>query len=381
MEDSPITAVSSLLDRALAAWNGLGLDPVIQALILVVVSFAAARIASFILTRVVSRFTRKTRTELDDRILAILHRPVFLTVFLCGLGLAVAKLSLAAGITLFTIRVLRTIVVFAWLGFGFRFCGLMLTILSSHKERLPIIEERTIPLFDNLAKILLVGGASYAALLIWNIDVTAWLTSAGIIGIAVGFAAKDTLANLFSGVFIIADTPYSLGDFIILDSGERGQVTQVGIRSTRLLTRDDVEIIIPNNVIANAKIVNESGGPWEKRRVRVKVGVAYGSDVDLVCQVLEKTAKGTENVCVEPGPRVRFRAFGDSSLDFELLCWIDQPVDSGRITHRLHMEVYKAFQREGIEIPFPQRDVYVRQVAAPATSEEVLAGDESARTD
>ena len=76
-----------------------------------------------------------------------------------------------------------------------------------------------------------------------------------------GFAAKDTLANLFAGVFILADAPYKIGDFIVLDGGERGRVTKIGIRTTRILTRDDVEITIPNATIANSKIINESGGP------------------------------------------------------------------------------------------------------------------------
>jgi len=364
MNDSLATQVQTLVEQAAALWQQLGLNPAAQALILVVFFLITARLASFVLTRFISHLTRKTSTELDDRILAILHRPVFVTVFFIGLGLA-AALALPSGIALFTARVLKTIVVLVWAGFGFRFSSLMLAALSRNKDRLPVVEERTIPLFDNLGKIFLVGGASYAILQIWEINAGAWLASAGIIGIAVGFAAKDTLANLFSGVFIIADTPYSLGDFIILDSGERGQVTHVGIRSTRLLTRDDVEVIIPNNVIANAKIVNETGGPWEKSRVRVKVGDAYGSDVDQVCRVLAETAASMENVCRDPAPRVRFRAFGNSSLDFELLCWIDQPVDRGRITHYLHMEVYKAFLREGIEIPFPQQDVYVRQLPSP----------------
>ena len=88
---------------------------------------------------------------------------------------------------------------------------------------------------------------------------------------AVGFAAKDTLANLFGGIFILADAPYKVGDFVVLGSGERGEVTQVGLRSTRILTRDDVEVTVPNAMIANDTIVNESGGPWVKHRVRVRV--------------------------------------------------------------------------------------------------------------
>ena len=146
---------------------------------------------------------------------------------------------------------------------------------------------------------------------------TAWLASAGIIGIAIGFAAKDTLANLFSGVFIMADAPYKIGDFVVLDSGERGEITHIGIRSTRLKTRDDIEVTVPNSVMGNTKIINESGGPHEKFRIRVAVGVAYGSDIDKVREVLMGVALNDEAVCADPEPRVRLRNFGPSSLDFE----------------------------------------------------------------
>jgi MscS family membrane protein len=235
-------------------------------------------------------------------------------------------------------------------------------LLGQIRDRCAVVEERTIPLFDIAATIVVVAFAAYALLQVWNIDATAWLASAGVVGIAVGFAAKDTLANLFAGFFIIADSPYKVGDYIVLDSGDRGEVTRVGIRSTRLLTRDDVEIIIPNAEMANTKVVNESGGRWVKFRIRLKVGVAYGSDVDRVVAVLEREALAHDAVCRVPEPRVRMRGFGDSSLDFELLCWVEHPSERGIVSHHLYMNIYKALGREGIEIPFPQRDVWLRSV-------------------
>jgi small-conductance mechanosensitive channel len=183
--------------------------------------------------------------------------------------------------------------------------------------------------------------------------------------LAISFAAKDTLANLFSGVFIVADAPYKLGDFIVLDSGERGEVTHIGIRSTRLLTRDDVEVTVPNSIMGNAKITNESGGPHEKYRLRVKVGVAYGSDIDKVHAVLLDVANSHPDVAREPAPRVRFRGFGDSSLDHELLCWVEKPVKRGLVLHLLNTEIYKRFMVEEIEIPFPQRDVHLYPAQSP----------------
>jgi small-conductance mechanosensitive channel len=161
-------------------------------------------------------------------------------------------------------------------------------------------------------------------------------------------------------VFILADAPYKLGDFIVLESGERGKVTHIGIRSTRILTRDDVEVTVPNSIMGNVKINNETGGPHEKYRIRIKVGVAYGSDIDKVQSVLLDVAKMNSEVCQTPAPRVRFRSFGDSSLHHELLCWVGEPVLRGRVSHALNSEVYKQFLKESIEIPFPQQDVHIK---------------------
>ena len=128
-------------------------------------------------------------------------------------------------------------------------------------------------------------------MLSWNINVTAIGASLGLFSLAIGLAAKDTLGNLFAGIFIMADSPYKEGDYINLDTGERGYVTTIGLRSTRIMTRDDIEITIPNSVIATTKIVNESGGPHEKERVRVDVDIAYGSDLEKAKNILNWAPK------------------------------------------------------------------------------------------
>jgi MscS family membrane protein len=150
----------------------------------------------------------------------------------------------------------------------------------------------------------------YFIFLTCKIDMTAWLASAGVVGIA----AKDTLANLFPGVFILADSPYEIGDYIVIDSGERGKVTHIGLRSTRILTRDDLEITVPNSLIANGKIINESKGQHVKSRILLAVSVAYGSDIDKVRRVLLEEAALENGACTSPEPRVRFRHF-DISAD------------------------------------------------------------------
>jgi small-conductance mechanosensitive channel len=336
-----------------------GDNPYVHALVLVVGGAIFAKLADLTIVHLLSRWTRRSKSTLDDEILAILHRPLFVSVFFIGLWLALESLVLSPSTLMFCERVLQTTVVLVWLVFGFRFSHLFLTRLGALEGKVKVVQPRTVPLFENTARLLLFGGGVYAVFLVWDVNVAALLGTLGVAGIAIGFAAKDSIANLLSGISIIADAPYQLGDYIVLESGERGQVTHIGLRSTRILTRDDVEVTVPNALIAGDKIVNETGGRWPKYRIRVKVGVAYGSDVDRVEEVLERVAAEHPEALDHPQPRVRFRAFGESSLDFELLCWIEQPVLRGRVLHELNRAVYQAFAAEGIEIPFPQRDVHL----------------------
>jgi small-conductance mechanosensitive channel len=277
---------------------------------------------------------------------------------LLGLSLATDRIQLPESPEFLTLGLLKTIAIAVWYNF---FRGLVQLILTAISKRTgnKKLHESMLPLLNNVFKVAILALAIYFVFLAWNIDVTAWLASAGIVGLALSFAAKDTLSNLFAGVSIAADAPYKTGDFIILESGERGMVTHIGLRSTRILTRDDVEITIPNGIIGNSKIINEAGGPSEKHRIRIPIGVAYGSDLDEVIAALTAVAENHEEVCKIPEPRIRFRSFGDSSLNFELLCWIDRPVNRGRMTHELNCAVYQIFREEGIEIPFPQRDVHL----------------------
>jgi small-conductance mechanosensitive channel len=341
----------------------------LQALIIIIVFAVLAKIADIIMNRLLERLLKKTRITLDEQILQIFDRPIFVSILLFGLALAADRLGLPRSVYIVTFSGLKTVAIFMWAAALARFLKLIIAQVSSDGRRFVLIQERTRPLFNNLCVIIVVALALYFVLLAWNINVTAWMASAGILGLAISFAAKDTLANLFSGVFILADAPYKLGDFIVLQAGERGKVTHIGIRSTRILTRDDVEITIPNSIMGNVKIINETGGPYEKYRIRIKVGVAYGSDIDKVQSLLLDVAESQPEVCRTPSPRVRFRAFGDSSLDHELLCWVEKPVLRGRVSHELHTEIYRRFLKEAIEIPFPQRDIHIRSAK---TQPEVL---------
>jgi MscS family membrane protein len=333
-----------------------------QALVVLIATFALAWVSENLIIASLKKVARKTRFQIDDQIIELLHRPLHTSVILVGLALAtnIMKFGDQAEIIIFSI--LKSIAFLIWTVLLLRVTKAILRHVAQNERHIQVLHSQTLPLFLNIANIAIIVFAIYLIFTAWNIDMTAWLASAGIVGIAVGFAAKDTLANLFSGVFILADAPYKIGDFVVLDTGERGEVTHIGIRSTRILTRDDVEVTIPNSVMGNTKIINESGGPEEKYRIRIAIGVAYGSDIDKVREILMDIAANDEAVCEDPEPRVRFRMFGASSLDFELLCWIDQPVLRGRVIDALNSKVYKRFIEEKVEIPYSKHDLYIKEM-------------------
>jgi small-conductance mechanosensitive channel len=334
--------------------------PALRGLAVLLATLLLAKLVEVLLCRLLLPLAVRTRTDLDDRLLKLLHRPVFLSVLLIGVYVAVGVFALEPAARRLTVSGIQTLAILIWIVTALRVSATLLSGLSTLADRVKWLEARTLPLFDNLAKIVLFAAAIYAILIIWDLDVKPWLASAGIVGIAVGFAAKDTLANLFGGLFIVIDSPYKIGDFVNLDSGERGRVTKIGLRSTRLLTRDDIEITLPNAQIANSKIVNESGGRWIKSRVSITVGVAYGSDVDQVRKVLLRAANSVNHVLDHPAPRVRFLEMGDSALIFKVMCWIAEPVLRGRCIDGLNSAVYRELTAENIAIPFPQRDVHLR---------------------
>jgi len=337
----------------------IGPNVYLQALVIAIVFILAGKVADWILSRALGKIANRSKTDVDDRIINLAHQPIFMSFVLVGLGLATQRLELSAPPTFITLGILKTFAIVIWYNMLRQLTDVLVQTARRNRS-IKLVQTGMLALIQNVAKVVLFALAVYFIFLAWDINVTAWVASAGIVGLALSFAARDTLSNLFAGVSIVMDAPYKNGDFIILDSGERGVVTHIGLRSTRLLTRDDIEITVPNGVMGNSKIINEAGGPSQKHRVRIAVGAAYGSDIDHVIATLEKVAADHEEICSNPAPRVRFRQFGESSLDFELLCWIDRPVDRGRLRHELGVNVYKAFAAGDIKIPFPQRDLHVR---------------------
>lgn len=331
-------------------------SPFIDAAIIIAAAAVAALLIDLFVTRVVARLVSSTSSDVDDKLIAALHRPVFLTAFLMGTKLAMRTLQLP----LIYFNVLQTLLVLIWSVAVIRIAGVLFDNLPRFIRGGSSAGRHLGALLKNVTVVVVLTMGTMAILSVWDVSIAPLLASAGIVGAAVAFAAKDTIANFLGGISVLADRPYSVGHYIILESGERGEVVDIGLRSTRVKTRDDILITVPNSLMANSKIINESA-PIKRFRVRLPVGVAYGSDAAQVERILLGIAASHQGVEKTPDPRVRLRAFADSSLNFELLCWVDHPMNKGKIIHELNLEIYSRFGEEGVQIPFPQRDVHLHQ--------------------
>jgi len=192
-----------------------------------------------------------------------------------------------------------------------------------------------------------------------GINLTTLNVVAGAVGIGVGFGLQNVISNFVSGLIIMFERPIKIGDRIEVGEIE-GDVIEIGARSTKVLTNDNIMIIVPNSKFITESVVN-----WKyndaRVRFRIPVSVAYGSDVRLVEKLLLEVAKQEQEVLDDPAPAVRFLEFGDSGLAFELRAWTTSLVHrKGRLISMLNFAIYEKFREHGIEIPFPQRDLHIR---------------------
>jgi small-conductance mechanosensitive channel len=206
---------------------------------------------------------------------------------------------------------------------------------------------------------LILGLGILVALQSLGVNATTLAVFSGAVGIGLGFGMQDVVKNFVAGLIILVERPIQIGDSIEIGDVV-GTITDIRARATSIRTNDDIYLIVPNSKFMTDVVVNRSFGT-QQVRYRIPVGVAYGTDPKAVEEALVEAASRSENVLENPPPRVWFREFGDSALQFELLCWTSTLLHSaGAFRSELNYFVHDALKARGIEIPFPQRDVHIR---------------------
>jgi MscS family membrane protein len=239
-----------------------------------------------------------------------------------------------------------------------------LQVRVTHKTESKV-DDIVFDLLVRFSKFIIYIAAIIISLDLLGINVVPFIAGAGIAGVAIGFAAKDTLSNLIAGVLLIIDRPFEVDDRIEVwnapaGSATWGDVIDIGLRATKIKTTDNIVIIIPNNEIMLRDIINYTIIS-ENIRVRINIGIAYDADLQKAKKAVLKVAKATEWVLDDPPPKVVVRNFGESAVDLQLRVWIHDARRRMDTISDITDKVKEAFDAEGIEIPYPKRDIYVHQ--------------------
>jgi small-conductance mechanosensitive channel len=193
-----------------------------------------------------------------------------------------------------------------------------------------------------------------------GVNLSSLAVIAGALGVGIGFGLQNIVSNFVSGLILLTERPIQIGARVDV-GGTMGDVIRIGARSTTIVTNDNITIIVPNSEFISGRVINWSIGD-PKVRFRVPVGVSYSSDPHLVEKLLLEVADSNPHVLKSPAPSVRFVEFADSSLNFELRAWsVDMVNRPGALRSELNFAIWDKFKQHGIEIPFPQRDLHLKE--------------------
>lgn len=340
-----------MLENLVASFNQIPVTA--QFLLLAAASLVLAKVFEQLSLKLVRSIVMKRDGELEKLFWKKLHPPVYVTIALVGIFYSLRYVNFLPQTSQLLGNLVLTAAALIWTWAAITIGESFLTYVRETEESR--FDYEFAPIFGNMwtAVVLIVSGFGIVSG-IWNVDVTPFLASAGILGVIGGFAAKDTISNFFGGLALYFDNTYKLGDFVQLDSGEEGVVVDIGIRSTNLKTRNDMIITVPNSILNSSKVINQSA-PNNTGRLDIEVGVSYEEDIEDVEEALLEVAEESDVALESPSPRVRLQRFGDNSMEYELFVWIANPIERVRARHRLNRAVAQKFDEQGIEIPYPQR--------------------------
>ncbi|NQT24244.1 mechanosensitive ion channel family protein [candidate division KSB1 bacterium] len=342
------------------------LTSVVLSTLILIGTYLVSRLAVFA-EKIVARHTvQRTETLYDDKLFDIVDRAIRRLIWIVGFYLAFRQLHIFwANSTMIPSAIKGVLYVIAVLILARMLNRILETLLEWYTEEVGErssvqLKEEFRPLLRRMIGIVIYLMAVVHIMHYFKQNISSVLVSLGVGSLAIALAAKDTLANMIAGFMIMTDRPFRLGDRILLESGEMGDVYDIGLRTTKILTFDNTLIVVPNQQIINEKLTNLSY-PDPQIRVVVHVGVAYGSNLEQVKQIMEQACLDHPDVLETSPPEAYFLNFGDSSLDLRVVCRVATWGQQWRVSEDIRLTVYKAFQEAGIEIPFPQRVVTVQK--------------------
>ena len=311
--------------------------------------------------RILNKWAGKTETDIDDIIIKAFKTPSLYWCIAIGLYIGVAVSDIQEKYIFYLSKTIHVIVI---LSITVAAANLSGKIFSSFIQRSNLPIPATGLVYGILKGVIFVLGF-LITLSVLGISITPFITALGVGGLAVALALQDTLANLFAGIHILFEKTVRVGDFIRLETGQEGYVDDITWRTTRVRMLPNNMVIIPNSKLAQS-IVTNYYLPEKRMSLLISINVSYSSDPEKVEKILVEEAKKAvgevPGLLGDPEPFVRFiPGFGESSLDFTLICQVKEFVDQYPVQHELRKRIFKRFKKEGIEIPFPQRTVHLKE--------------------
>lgn len=339
----------------------MGLKGIIIPVATATVSTSVLFVVRGITFRLLHRWAKRTATRIDDIIIKALKIPSIYWCIAIGLYIGVAVSNLPERYVFYISKAIHIIVIFS---ITIAIANMSGKIFKNYIQQSDLPIPTTGLAYGILKGTILIVGF-LIILTVLGISITPLITALGVGGLAVALALQDTLANLFAGIHILVEKSIRVGDFVKLETGQEGYVVDITWRTTRIRMLPNNMVIIPNSKLSQS-IVTNYYLPEKKMSLLIPVGVSYSSDPEKVEKILVEEAKKAvgeiPGLLGEPEPFVRFiPGFGDSSLDFTLICQVQEFVDQYIVQHELRKRIFKRFKEEGIEIPFPHRTVYLRE--------------------
>lgn len=339
------------------------LDIGISILILLGVLILGKWLISLLLEKFLFRITKRTKNNLDNQILRAARLPLYLLAVTLALHAALGRLNflpeewnswIDEG---FFVLYFLVGFIFSWRMVTHIFTWLADEVSLNTEATL---DEQLFPFFQRIVLILVSAIGTITIFSHFDINITAMVTTLGIGSLAIALAAQNALEDTISGFLIMIDRPYRIGDRIeLLDLNTWGDVVDIGLRSTRIRTRDNRMVVIPNSVIGKSLVVNYAY-PNDQYRLEIHIGIAYGTDLEKARSVMVEAVTGVEGVLPDRPVEALFLEFGDSALVFRVRWWLESYVDTRRMFDRVNTAIYKALEKENIQLPFPQLDVHMK---------------------
>ena len=341
------------------------MDINLERLLIPAVIFISSSVALLIIRgitfRILHKWAGRTDTQIDDIIIKSFRGPSIYWAIAIGLYIGVAVSELPAKYVFYFSKAIHVIVI---LSISFATANLAGKVFKNYiqKSNLPL---PTTGLAYGMMKAVILIIGFLIVLSVMGISITPLITALGVGGLAVALALQDTLANLFAGIHILVEKSIRVGDFIRLETGQEGYVEDITWRTSRIRMLPNNMVVIPNSKLSQS-IVTNYYLPEKRMSLLIPIGVSYSSDPDKVEKILIEEAKSgvgdIPGLLGDPEPFVRFiPGFGESSLDFTLICQVQEFVDQYLAQHELRKRIFRRFKKEGIEIPFPHRTVYLRE--------------------